>query len=348
MQIAIAHRSRAVFSDKFRAIDAALGEARRGASPAFARVRTQSRDALRVARTGLLIRAQRSRALAFSGASTTVAAARASLGSIRGAFGAAALAPSRLGAALPLRVSRALLRSPAAHCIEWRGNSFALGVAGAALGAIAAGFLIAAHGPLTPTQAPLARAQGATTTAAKPSDQAPSQPVIAQDAPDRAIAAPVRALAPAARAHEAGHPARDLVVQAKPADTPAAIEASDEARKNTAAQERQADLPEPLLEPAAIPGPVLDVQPPKPQAAPAIASLAPPSENGIIKKAPKPAAEIATVPLPPPLYPNSPEHKTPFRAELAAAPPPRAVAARDRWFSPYDGPEYDYANRQSQ
>lgn len=349
-QIAIARRSRAALSDGFRAIDATIREAWHSASPGFGRVRAQSRDALRLAGTGLLIRARRGRALASSGASIAAAAARASLDRVHGALGAAALTPSRLGAALPLRLNQALLRSPAARRIEWRGNSLALGIAGAALGAVAAGFFIAAHGPLAPAQTPLARAQGATATAAEPSDQAPPQPAIAQDAPVRALVSPVRAPAPAAMAHEPG-PARDLVTpaaSAKPADAPAAIEASGEARKNTAAPERQAALPVPLLEPAAIPGPELDALPARPQAAPAIASRAPSLESGAIKKPPKPAAEIAAVPLPPLLYPSPPEHKTSFRAGMAAAAPPRPVSVRDRWFSPYDGPEYDYANRQSQ
>jgi hypothetical protein len=308
-QIAIAHRLRAVFSAGFRAVEAAIRAAWRGASSA-------------------------------------AAVARASLDSAHGALGSTALAPSSLGVALRLRLRQALLWSPVARRIEWRGNSFALGIAGAALGAIAAGFLIAAHGPLTPTQAPLVRAQ-ATANAAEPSGQVPAQPPVAQEASSRVTVAPVRTPAPAAMAHGPS-PAQDLATPAEPktTDAPAAIEASSEARRNAAAPKPQPALPVPLLEPAAVPEPALDAQPPKPQAARAIAS-APSLESGTIKKSAKPA-EIAAVPLPPPFFPSPPERNAPFRAQWTAPPPTRAVSARERWFSPYDGPEYDYANRQSQ
>ncbi|MGH7034600.1 MAG: hypothetical protein ACREFL_12790, partial [Stellaceae bacterium] len=319
-QIAIAHRSRAIFSEGFRAIGAAVHEASRGVSPGFGRVRAQSRDALRLAGTGLLIRAQRGRSRAYSGASIAAAAALASLDSVHGALGGTALAPSRLGAALPLRLSQALLRSPAARRIEWRGNPLALGIAGAALGAVAAGFLIAAHGPLTPTQAPLALAQGAVAIAAEPPGQAQAQPAIVQKARGPAQVSPTRVQAPPATAKQPGR-AGELAAADRPAKaaaSPAAIGTSSEAPRNAAAPKPLAALPAPLLEPAAIPEPELDAPPPNPQAAPAFASRARPLESGAIKKAPKPAAEIAAVPLAPLLYPSPP--KASFRAESTALP----------------------------
>jgi hypothetical protein len=348
-QTRFARRSRAVLSEAFRLIGVAVHEAWR-ASLGFGRVRAQSRDALRLAGTGLLSRARRGRALAYGGASIAAAAARTSLDSVHGAFGGTALVPSRLGAALPLRLGQALLRSPAARRIEWRGIPLSLGIAGAAVGAVAAGFLIVAHGPLTPTQAPpLARAQGATATAAE-TGPARAQPAIVQEARSPAQLLPTRVQAPPhAIPKEAGR-AEELAAAEEPdepAAAPAAIETSSAAPEKAAALKPQAPLPAPLLEPAVIPAPKVDAPPaPKPKPAPAVASLAPPHESGAIKKAPKPAAEVAAVPLAPPVYPRPRGSEAASRTEMAVA--PRAVTARERWFSPYDGPEYDYANRQSQ
>jgi hypothetical protein len=328
-----------------------IAQAWESASSGFCRMRTESRDALRLAAAGLRLGAQQAYALAARHALLATAAVRASLDSVRGTIGAGALAPSRLAVALPLRISQALPRLPAARRIEGRGRQFALGIGGAALCAIAAGFLVAAHGPLTPREAPPARAQEEmTASAAKPPQAAPAQSSLAQNQPGDAVVISPNHAPPRAILAQQAAGAAERVAPAEPAKlaAPAAIEASSKARNDAAARTSPATLSAPLLEPAAIPEPEFEAPAPKPPAAAAIASASPALQAKPLAITPKSAIQSAIIATPLPWQPSRLPYGPRPRTEWVATEPTRAISARERWYSPYDGPEYDYANRQSQ